>query len=91
MARKRAAAKGLECTIRPGDIHLRDRCPILDIPLKKNRGQYGPDSYSLDRRDSSLGYVPGNVEVISWKANSLKGELNIEQVERLLQYMKGEL
>jgi hypothetical protein len=90
-ARKRAKEKGLECTIRPEDIKLRDVCPILGIPLVKNRGQWQSNSYSLDRRDSSRGYVPGNVEVISWKANSLKGELTIEEVERLLKYMKGEI
>jgi hypothetical protein len=90
-ARKRAKAKGLECTIRPDDINLVDRCPILELPLVKNRGQFQDNSYSLDRIDSALGYVPGNVRVISWKANSVKGALSLVQVENLLKYMKGEL
>jgi hypothetical protein len=90
-ARKRAKAKGLECTIRPRDIHVPDRCPIFDVPLVKNTGTWSNNSYSLDRIDSSKGYVPGNVRVISWQANSLKSNTTVEQVERLLKYMKGEI
>lgn len=90
-ARRRAKEKGIECTIRPDDIRLRERCPILGTPLVKNTGQWSGNSYSLDRRDSSRGYVPGNVEVISWKANSLKSDLSLEQVKRLVQYMEGTL
>jgi hypothetical protein len=88
-ARKRAKEKGLDCTIRPADIHVPERCPILDVPLEKNRGQWKNNSFSLDRVDSSMGYVPGNVRVISWWANYLKSNLTLEQVENMVKYMKG--
>lgn len=90
-ARKRAKKKGLECTIRPSDILVPERCPILGVLLKKNRGQWSNDSYSLDRIDSTLGYVPGNVRVISWWANYLKSNLTLGQAENMVKYMKGEL
>lgn len=90
-AKKRAKEKSLECTIRASDIPLREFCPILGVQLVKNRGQWAGNSYSLDRVDSTKGYVPGNVQVISWQANNLKSNLSVEQVERLLAYMKGEL
>jgi hypothetical protein len=90
-ARKRAKAKGLECTIKPSDIHVGERCPVLGIQMVKNRGHWQNNSYSLDRIDSSRGYVKGNVRVISWWANFLKSNLTLEQAENLVKYMKGEL
>ena len=89
-AKKRAKEKGLECTIVESDIEIVDHCPILDVELRPNTGVFGHDSHSLDRVDSSLGYIPGNVRVISWRANFLKSNLNVEQVEKLLEYMKGQ-
>lgn len=91
LARRRAKDKGLEFTIRPSDIQVVDRCPILGFQLVKNRGQWSDHSYSLDRVDSTKGYIPGNVRVISWKANFIKNDLTLEQAERMVKYMKGEL
>lgn len=90
-ARKRAIRKGLECTIVPSDIHVPDVCPIFGVPMVKNRGRWQNNSFSLDRVDSSKGYVKGNVRVISWWANNLKSNMTIEQVDRLLKYMKKEI
>ena len=91
-AKKRAKTEGKEFTIRKEDIPLVHVCPITGIDLHLNIGgiQGLNDSYSLDRRDSNLGYVPGNVFVMSWKANKAKGNLTLEDIERLLKYMKGE-
>ena len=91
-ARKRAARKGVECTINAEDIEpVPSVCPILGIEMKRNRGQHKDDSYSIDRLDPNKGYVPGNVKVISWKANKIKGELSEEQIANLYAYIKGEL
>lgn len=91
-ARKRAKENGVECTLRARDIpDVPEKCPITHVKLVKNTGKWSHDSYSLDRKDPSKGYIPGNVAIISWKANSLKSNLTLEQVERLLKYMKGEL
>lgn len=88
LSRRRAKEKGLEHTISPSDIEIPDLCPILQMPLNRYRGGFDRSSYSLDRVDSSRGYVPGNVRVISWRANAVKSSLTIEEVERLLEYMK---
>lgn len=90
-ARKRARRKGLQCTIDINDIVWpKDGvCPILGEPLKKHRGKMERNTPSLDRRDSSLGYVPGNVYVVSWWANYLKEQLSVEQAERMLEYIRS--
>ncbi len=39
---------------------------------------------SLDRIDSSLGYVKGNVWVISWRANHIKTDASLEELKQLV-------
>ena len=90
-ARKRAKRDGILFTIRDCDIAFVDTCPIRGVKLIRNQGKISPDNYSLDRRDNSKGYEPGNVFIISWMANQSKSNMTVEQVEKLLRYMKGTL
>lgn len=90
-SRKRAKEKGIEHTLSKEDIPLVHVCPVRLVELKRSTGRFNPDSYTLDRVDSSKGYIPGNVRVLSWLANNLKNNLSVEDIERLLQYMKGTL
>lgn len=90
-ARKRAKEKGIACTIREEDIHVPVLCPIMGVRLGRARGAFDKSSPSLDRVDSTLGYIPGNVRVISWFANKLKNDMTLDQAEKLVSYMKGEI
>ena len=50
-------------------------CPIFKKPFKVNEGNSSGDwSMSLDRIDNSLGYIKGNVQIISMVANRVKGK-----------------
>ena len=93
MAKKRAALKGLEFSITVDHIKevLVELCPIRQVKMFRNRGKLTHDSFSLDRVDSSKGYVPGNIRVISWLANNAKLNLSSTEIERLYLYSKGEL
>lgn len=64
-------------------------CPITGLELL--RGSKGDNRPSLDRVVPKLGYVPGNVSCISYAANRVKGQFSLEQAERLVAYIKGEL
>lgn len=71
-AKKRSLKKGLEFTIDLQDIVIPEFCPLLEVKLEfgtKGDYLYTP---SLDRIDSTKGYVKGNVRVISNLANSMK-------------------
>jgi len=46
-------------------------------------------SPSIDRIIPSKGYVMGNVKFISYKANRIKNDSNIEILEKLINYMKS--
>ena len=71
-AKYRAAKKGVPFTIRRQYVIVPNTCPVLGIPLKLGRGVISDNSPTLDRIRPELGYVPGNVQVISHRANNIK-------------------
>jgi hypothetical protein len=94
-SKSRAKKKGFEHNITIDDIHIPDKCPLLGIPLFAGQGGVGPNSPTLDRIDSSKGYVKGNVWVISYKANTIKSNATPEELltiaTRLTDFVKGRL
>jgi hypothetical protein len=79
-AKRRAADKGLPFNITSDDIVVPTHCPYLGIPLvnSRKRGDSRRDIASLDRIVPELGYVKGNIEVISWLANTMKNNATPE-------------
>jgi hypothetical protein len=73
-ARHRAKERGQPCTISEKDIVIPAVCPLLGLALETQLGVLAHNSPSLDRIDPALGYVPGNVWVISHRANSMKND-----------------
>lgn len=78
-AKSRAKRDGREFSLTIEDIVIPKRCPILGIELKAEVGSGRANSPSqnecspqLDRIDSAKGYIPGNVCVVSAKANIQK-------------------
>jgi hypothetical protein len=94
-ARARAKKLGVECTITKDDIFIPDVCPVLGTSLVARAGggrpttDQIPNSPSLDRIVNHKGYVPGNVAVISFRANLLKRDATIEELQAILDYMKS--
>jgi hypothetical protein len=86
-ARKRAIALSLPFEIEPDDIFVPDVCPVLGIPMAQ--GGARNNTPSLDRFIPALGYVKTNIRVISFRANRLKSDANIEEMRRVLAYMEG--
>ena len=82
-ARNRARKNGVECTINLEDIHIPKICPVLQFELVPHSGSSGgrPNSPALDRIDNSKGYVPGNVQVISHRANQMKADANLAELK----------
>lgn len=80
-ARERARLRGLPFRLRREHVQLPVRCPVLGIQLVRGAGR-SPASPSLDRLVPNLGYIPGNVRVISDRANQLKGTMSVAQLNR---------
>lgn len=89
-AKVRAKQKGLRFCITKDDLVMPKLCPILGIEIKRAEGT-GPSDHSpsLDRIEPELGYVPGNVAIISFRANQIKSNGTIEEHERVIEYMKA--
>jgi len=83
-SKSRAKKKGFEHSITINDIQIPDICPLLGIPLfPGTNGRVVPNSPTLDRIDSSRGYTPDNVWVISYKANTIKSNATPEELLRI--------
>lgn len=86
-AKRRADRNNIEFSITEKDIVIPEFCPLLDIKLEMHStGRPGgyDNSPSLDRLDSTKGYTPDNVWVISYKANRGKNNLSYEEHKRLM-------
>lgn len=88
-ARKRAKAKGVPCSIVKEDIPIPTHCPVLGMKLRLTpTGKREDDSPSIDRVIPELGYVPGNVRVISVRANTLKNNGTVDELKAVIAYME---
>lgn len=87
-ARARAKKRGLKFNLTVEDVVIPDACPVLGIPiihyLGNGDGARRPESPSLDRINNDLGYVKGNVIVISWRANRLKNDATLEELRAIV-------
>jgi hypothetical protein len=87
-AKRRAMQSGIEFNIEPSDIYIPGRCPVFNenFVYTSKENMLRP---SLDRIDNSRGYVKGNIQVISFRANKLKGDATFKEVEMLYLWLKA--
>ena len=64
------------------------RCPIFGTKFERNTSSRGPsdNSPNLDKIIPSKGYVLGNLQVISAKANRIKNDATPEELMMVAQY-----
>lgn len=92
-AQNHARIIGVACTITLKDLEIPDFCPVLNVrlnPLPKS-GKAQPNSASIDRIDSTKGYIPGNVWVISLRANQIKRDATWQELEALANSVRKKL
>ena len=87
-AKLRSKKKNIPFDIEISDVVIPTHCPILGIPLAFSRKALGPGSPTLDKIIPTLGYTKGNVQVLSWKANKLKSNGTVEELELIVKYLK---
>jgi hypothetical protein len=85
-AKHRARRFKVPFAISASDLNWPERCPVLDIPLEYETTSFRERSPSIDRLIPELGYVPGNVAVISMRANRLKNSATPMELEKLAAY-----
>lgn len=98
--RSRARRAGLDFNLTLEDIVIPSHCPVLGIELISNGYQPGirggtgvgrgihPHAPTLDRINPRIGYVKGNVWVISWRANKIKADATLEELQKIVDAIK---
>lgn len=79
IAKQAAKRKGIPFDLTKDDVVIPEFCPALGILLHKKE-RLGPNTPSLDRIVPALGYVKGNVIVVSLLANRIKTDATAEQI-----------
>lgn len=93
-AKSRAKKKGLPFNIDITDVIVPKMCPVFNIPIFRTAPVPGQvkrncaNAPSLDRIRPELGYVKGNVRVISWRANTLKKDGALEEFEAIVRDLR---
>ena len=88
--KKRCKKSGMQFTLKHTDIpEIPEVCPVLGIKIKANTISAPLDSSpSLDRIDTTRGYVIGNIRIISNRANRIKSDATLEELILILKDAK---
>lgn len=79
---RRAADRNL-CTLKPSDLlPLPSSCPCCGNAMTYRNGV--KHAYSIDRRDNLEGYWPGNVVVVCYTCNIIKGAWTRAQLQAVV-------
>lgn len=66
-------------------------CPVFGWKLDYSKGFKGgilPNSMSVDRIDSNIGYIEGNIQILSYRANTLKWDATLDELEKLVNFLQ---
>ena len=64
------------------------RCPIFDTPLDYMAGRNIGIRASVDRIIPNKGYTPENCQVVSFRANSIKSDATVQELQMIVRYLK---
>lgn len=87
-AKRRARDLGLPFEIEIFDVVVPEFCPVLGVRLEVGLGKVQWNSPTLDRIRPELGYVRGNIMVISFRANTLKGDASPEELMKVATFYR---
>ncbi len=87
-AKTRSSNLNLPFDIERSDIVIPDKCPVLGIDLFITKKTLGDNSPTIDRFDPAKGYVKGNITVISAKANRIKNNATLEELEKVYNWYR---
>lgn len=84
--RKNARVRGYECTITLEELDallVPMTCALTGWKLRWDVSNiWDPLAPSPDRRDSRFGYVSGNVRIVAWSINRMRGDMTDEELRR---------
>lgn len=84
-AKRRAREYNVPFDIHYTDLVMPEVCPVLGVQFDSDSHEYRP---SIDRVVPSLGYILGNIQIISVRANRLKSDANVDELRKVLAYVE---
>lgn len=88
-ARSRAKRENIPFNLTKEDIILPKKCPVFGFDLKRNvgckSGKY--NSYSIDKIIPEKGYIKGNIQIISHKANCMKHNASLDDLIKFAKWI----
>lgn len=83
--RSRCKQRNIYFNLEFEDLKEPSTCPVLGIPLDRRDNDHAP---SVDRFDNNKGYTKDNINIISQRANRIKSDSNLEEIEKIYKWMK---
>jgi hypothetical protein len=88
----RATKQGLPFNLTLADVIIPDICPVFGRPFLLGLGRANPRTPTVDAVQPELGFVKGNVRVISYRASELKSDVaDPNELHAVADYMDREL
>jgi len=88
-AKVRAGKAHVPFTLTVDDVCIPELCPVLGLKLIRSAGRPRDNSPTLDRLNPTLGYTPENTVVMSHKANRIKNDATLDELERVATFMRS--
>lgn len=86
--KSRAKKKNIEFNLSLEDIVIPKVCPVLGIEIFYGESGCSPNSPSVDRIDNNKGYTKDNIIVISNRANFIKRDATLDELEKIVSFYK---
>lgn len=83
--KSRAIKDTLEFNLTEEDIIIPRACPVFNVVFIIGENNWGP---SVDRIDPTKGYVKGNIQIISNKANRMKSDATQNELRAFATWIK---
>lgn len=92
-AKSRASKRGIPFKLTLDDFDIPATCPVLgiEIVLGGSTNSARENAPSLDRVVPLLGYVRGNVIVISFRANRIKNDATVTELEQVAEFYRNHM
>lgn len=86
--RSRCRKRNIPFDLTLEDLVIPEFCPVLGTKLVKRTGHFADESPSVDRIIPALGYVKGNVVIMSYRANRIKCHASLEELKAIVAFME---
>lgn len=88
--KQRAKKLSIPHTIRRSDILIPEFCPVFGCRLERSlEGHAKSNSPSIDKIDPTKGYIPGNIQILSYKANVMKNNASKDELIKFANWILG--